>query len=49
MRRYLTQKTWPVIEKMAKENGFQVWLEVVGDGGPLGIHIEAGEIQQGQQ
>ena len=34
-----------VVEEMARQADAQVWLEVVGDGGPLAIHIEDGEVK----
>lgn len=34
-----------LLADMAAEHDFQVWYEVVGDGGPTGIVIEDGEVQ----
>ncbi|MDR3599394.1 MAG: hypothetical protein P4L49_02745 [Desulfosporosinus sp.] len=34
-----------VIEKMATENDFQIWMEVVDESGMVGIHIEDGEVK----
>lgn len=34
-----------VIERMAAENDFQIWLEVVDESGKVGIYIEDGEVR----
>jgi len=38
-----------VIESMAKEKDFQIWMEVVSDSGEVGIYIEDGEIKNNNQ
>lgn len=34
-----------LIESMAKENDFQVWVEIVNESGKLGVYIEDGEVK----
>ena len=41
----LDSENFKVIENMANENDFQVWIEKVDDTGKLGIYIEDGEIR----
>ena len=41
----LDKKHMAIIEKMAKEKDFQVWLECVDESGTVGIYIEDGEIK----
>lgn len=40
----LDSKHMKIIEDMAKENDFQVWMEVVDESGKVGIYIEDGEV-----
>ena len=40
----LDDKTLAMIEEMAKEEDFQVWVEKVGDSG-VGVIIEEGEVK----
>jgi energy-coupling factor transporter ATP-binding protein EcfA2 len=42
----LDQDNLKVIEEMAKDKDFQVWVEKVDDSGKVGIYIEDGEIKQ---
>ena len=37
-----------IIEQMAKDNDFQVWMECVDESGKVGIYIEDGEIKSQQ-
>lgn len=41
----LDKKNMKVIEDLAKENDYQVWIEVVDESGQVGITIENGEIK----
>jgi Mor family transcriptional regulator len=34
-----------IIEKMAKDNDYQVWCELVDESGGVGIYIEDGEVK----
>jgi len=36
--------SWRIIEEMAKENDFQVWIEKMDESGEIGIYIEDGRI-----
>jgi len=40
----LDKKHMAIIEKMAKEQDFQVWCELVSETGEVGVYIEEGEI-----
>jgi len=42
----LDKKHMAIIEEMAKENEFQVWMEVVDESGSVGIWIEDGAIKE---
>lgn len=37
-----------LIEEMARENDYQVWMEIVDASGAVGIYIEDGEVRPGQ-
>ena len=41
----LDQDNLKVIEEMAKEKDWQVWIESVDESGKIGIYIEDGEIK----
>ena len=41
----LDSENFKVIENMANDNDFQVWIEKVDDTGKIGIYIEDGEIK----
>lgn len=41
----LDKKHMAIMEKMAKDNDFQLWLECVDESGKVGIYIEDGEIK----
>lgn len=41
----LDKENLAVIESMAKDNDFQIWLEAVDDSGKMGVYIEDGEIK----
>lgn len=38
-----------IIEEMAKENDYQIWMEVVDTSGKVGIYIEDGEIKNSSE
>jgi DNA repair exonuclease SbcCD ATPase subunit len=40
----LDSSNMAIIEEMAKDNDFQVWMELVRDDGQMGIYIEDGEV-----
>lgn len=41
----LDKESFSIIENMAKDRDFQVWIEVVDETGKLGVYIEDGEIK----
>lgn len=41
----LDSKSMKIIEQMAKDEDFQVWIEVVDETGKIGVYIEDGEIK----
>lgn len=41
----LDSKHMAVIEQMAKDNDFQVWIELVDESGKVGIYLEDGEVK----
>lgn len=41
----LGPKNMAIIEEMAKENDYQIWMEVVDVSGKVGIYIEDGEVK----
>lgn len=41
----LDKKQMAIVEEMAKENDFQVWLTAVDESGKVGIYIEDGEVK----
>ncbi|MCK5236439.1 MAG: AAA family ATPase [Deltaproteobacteria bacterium] len=43
----LDSDSMKIIEQMATDNDFQIWIEVVDDTGKVGIYIEDGEIANG--
>ena len=40
----LDKKHMAIIEEMAKENDFQIWMECVDESGKVGVYIEDGEV-----
>jgi mRNA-degrading endonuclease RelE of RelBE toxin-antitoxin system len=42
----LDSDSMKIIEKLADDNDYQVWIEVVSDTGKVGIYIEDGEIKR---
>jgi hypothetical protein len=36
-----------VIEQMAAENDFQIWMTLTDESGQVGVYIEDGEIKNG--
>jgi hypothetical protein len=41
---FLHKKNLQVVEDMARDNDFQVWIKLVDDTGEIGIYIEDGEV-----
>lgn len=41
----LDKKHMAIIEEMAKENDYQIWMECVDESGKVGIYIEDGEVK----
>ena len=42
--RDLTEKNWEIVKGMAKENGYQIWVQYVDDSGEIGFVIQEGKI-----
>jgi len=42
----LDSSNMKLIEEMAKEQDFQVWVEIVDESGKLGVYIEDGEVKE---
>jgi ABC-type histidine transport system ATPase subunit len=42
----LDSENMQIIEDMAKDKDYQVWIEVVDESGKVGIYIEDGEVKQ---
>jgi len=40
----LDSSNMTVVEQMAKDNDYQIWLEMVNETGSMGIYIEDGEV-----
>lgn len=41
--------TWALVEKLASENDYQIWAEMVDETGTVGVYIEDGEVKQYEQ
>ena len=41
----LDSSTWKEIEKLVKDNDFQIWVEVVDESGKVGIYLEDGAVK----
>jgi len=42
--RDLTEKNWEIVRGMAKENGYQIWVQYVDQSGEIGFVIQEGKI-----
>ena len=42
----LDTKHMAVIEQMAKDKDFQVWMEIVDESGEVGVYIEDGQVSK---
>jgi len=40
----LDSSNMTIVEQMAKDNDYQIWLEMVDESGSMGIYIEDGEV-----
>lgn len=45
----LDSQNMKLIEQMAKDQDFQVWIEVVDESGKMGVYIEDGEIKSAEE
>ena len=42
--RDLTEKNWEIVREMAKENGYQIWIQYVDTSGEIGFVIKEGRV-----
>lgn len=44
--RDLTEKNWEIVREMAKENGYQIWIQYVDTSGEIGFVIKDGRVDK---
>jgi hypothetical protein len=40
----LDEDNFAIVKEMAQEKDYQVWMEIVGGNGEMGVYIEEGEV-----